>query len=135
VYDTILYENEKNFQKCSFYQRDDKTYRFDFDIDFLKDLKVFKFVTNAKLNRKQVPMEFTTETNEEEKDISPSGNVKERNIEVNPPAEHHSSSKKRKICSFCGASDTPMWRKGPSGKGTLCNACGVKWSIKVPHCK
>jgi len=23
-----------------------------------------------------------------------------------------------------------MWRRGPTGKGTLCNACGVKWSLK-----
>lgn len=36
--------------------------------------------------------------------------------------------KKKKVCHFCGRNDTPMWRRGPSGKGTLCNACGVKWS-------
>eukprot|EP01102_Stenamoeba_stenopodia_P020314 TRINITY_DN786_c0_g4_i1.p1 TRINITY_DN786_c0_g4~~TRINITY_DN786_c0_g4_i1.p1 ORF type:complete len:354 (+),score=59.19 TRINITY_DN786_c0_g4_i1:976-2037(+) len=22
-----------------------------------------------------------------------------------------------------------MWRRGPNGKGTLCNACGVRWSL------
>lgn len=38
--------------------------------------------------------------------------------------------KKKRVCDFCGASDTPMWRRGPQGKGTLCNACGVKWSLK-----
>jgi hypothetical protein len=40
-----------------------------------------------------------------------------------------SSSRKRK-CEFCGTMETPMWRRGPTGKGTLCNACGVKWSLK-----
>jgi len=40
-----------------------------------------------------------------------------------------SSSRKRK-CEFCGTLETPMWRRGPTGKGTLCNACGVKWSLK-----
>jgi hypothetical protein len=35
------------------------------------------------------------------------------------------SGKKQKVCLFCGTSDTPMWRRGPDGKGTLCNACGV----------
>jgi len=40
------------------------------------------------------------------------------------------TAKKKKICDFCGTCDTPMWRRGPSGKGTLCNACGVKWSLK-----
>jgi len=41
------------------------------------------------------------------------------------------SKKKIRICDFCGTSETPMWRKGPQGKGTLCNACGVKWSLKI----
>jgi len=40
-----------------------------------------------------------------------------------------SVSRKRK-CEFCGTMETPMWRRGPTGKGTLCNACGVKWSLK-----
>lgn len=32
-----------------------------------------------------------------------------------------------KQCSYCGSKSTPMWRRGPEGAGTLCNACGVKW--------
>lgn len=32
-----------------------------------------------------------------------------------------------KECEYCGTSVTPMWRRGPSGKSTLCNKCGVKW--------
>jgi hypothetical protein len=31
-------------------------------------------------------------------------------------------------CEVCGTSETPQWRRGPGGKRTLCNACGVKWS-------
>eukprot|EP01117_Protostelium_nocturnum_P011960 TRINITY_DN4377_c0_g1_i1.p1 TRINITY_DN4377_c0_g1~~TRINITY_DN4377_c0_g1_i1.p1 ORF type:complete len:537 (+),score=232.99 TRINITY_DN4377_c0_g1_i1:312-1922(+) len=42
-----------------------------------------------------------------------------------------SGAKKTRLCEFCNASDTPMWRRGPSGKGTLCNACGVKWSLNL----
>ncbi|RKP14912.1 hypothetical protein BJ684DRAFT_14799 [Piptocephalis cylindrospora] len=30
-------------------------------------------------------------------------------------------------CEHCGRTETPMWRKGPHGADTLCNACGVKW--------
>ena len=30
-------------------------------------------------------------------------------------------------CSKCATTCTPMWRAGPLGKGTLCNACGVRW--------
>lgn len=32
-----------------------------------------------------------------------------------------------KQCLYCGSKSTPMWRRGPQGAGTLCNACGVKW--------
>jgi len=33
----------------------------------------------------------------------------------------------KKICVTCGTSDTPLWRKGPSGERTSCNACGIRW--------
>ncbi|RKP23019.1 hypothetical protein SYNPS1DRAFT_31287 [Syncephalis pseudoplumigaleata] len=32
-----------------------------------------------------------------------------------------------KKCMYCNCKNTPMWRRGPQGAGTLCNACGVKW--------
>mmetsp|Transcript_2875 Transcript_2875/g.9033 ORF Transcript_2875/g.9033 Transcript_2875/m.9033 type:complete len:611 (+) Transcript_2875:143-1975(+) len=41
-----------------------------------------------------------------------------------------SSSKTAKVCAFCQTDTTPMWRRGPDGKGTLCNACGVRWSVR-----
>lgn len=30
-------------------------------------------------------------------------------------------------CVVCGVTDTPLWRSGPRGPKTLCNACGVRW--------
>jgi hypothetical protein len=30
-------------------------------------------------------------------------------------------------CAFCGTTNSPSWRKGPSGKGSLCNACATNW--------
>ncbi|KAG0735338.1 hypothetical protein G6F23_011656 [Rhizopus arrhizus] len=42
-----------------------------------------------------------------------------------PPAS--ANNKPNKQCSYCGSKSTPMWRRGPEGAGTLCNACGVKW--------
>jgi hypothetical protein len=38
-----------------------------------------------------------------------------------------SKSSPIKKCLYCGCKTTPMWRRGPQGAGTLCNACGVKW--------
>ncbi|WFD26783.1 hypothetical protein MNAN1_001770 [Malassezia nana] len=33
-----------------------------------------------------------------------------------------------KCCTSCGRSDSPEWRRGPSGHKTLCNACGLRYA-------
>ncbi|KAI8987046.1 hypothetical protein BDB01DRAFT_784386 [Pilobolus umbonatus] len=33
-----------------------------------------------------------------------------------------------RICSDCGRTDAPEWRRGPKGPKTLCNACGLRWA-------
>ena len=32
----------------------------------------------------------------------------------------------KRVCTNCETSKTPMWRWGPTGERTLCNACGVR---------
>ncbi|CAA7057442.1 unnamed protein product [Microthlaspi erraticum] len=32
----------------------------------------------------------------------------------------------KKTCVDCGTSRTPLWRGGPAGPKSLCNACGIK---------
>ncbi|CAM8972416.1 unnamed protein product [Rhodiola kirilowii] len=32
----------------------------------------------------------------------------------------------KKTCVDCGTSKTPLWRSGPAGPKSLCNACGIK---------
>ncbi|KAI8970055.1 GATA zinc finger-domain-containing protein [Mycotypha africana] len=32
------------------------------------------------------------------------------------------------ICTDCGTTSSPEWRKGPNGPKTLCNACGLRWA-------
>ncbi|KAF7311342.1 hypothetical protein MKEN_01035900 [Mycena kentingensis (nom. inval.)] len=34
-------------------------------------------------------------------------------------------------CITCGRTDSPEWRKGPTGPKTLCNACGLRWAKQV----
>jgi hypothetical protein len=41
-------------------------------------------------------------------------------------SEKHSSV----TCKHCGTKTTPLWRTGPSGSKSLCNACGLKWLRK-----
>ncbi|KAK4537330.1 hypothetical protein CDCA_CDCA12G3355 [Cyanidium caldarium] len=34
-------------------------------------------------------------------------------------------------CLQCGATETPLWRSGPLGPKTLCNACGVRYKKRL----
>ncbi len=36
------------------------------------------------------------------------------------------------FCTQCRTTDTPVWRAGPFGHKTLCNACGVRWMKQLP---
>ncbi|RWW29949.1 hypothetical protein BHE74_00058161 [Ensete ventricosum] len=47
-----------------------------------------------------------------------------RSWSVHPPTRFF---KTKKTCIRCGASQTPKWRKGPTGRMTLCNACGIRF--------
>ncbi|XP_021763038.1 GATA transcription factor 16-like [Chenopodium quinoa] len=38
-----------------------------------------------------------------------------------------SSSELLKRCTDCQTTTTPLWRGGPAGPKTLCNACGIKY--------
>ena len=51
-----------------------------------------------------------------------------RNTQVYVPIAVQAPPNAGKKCQVCGTTETPQWRRGPSGKRTLCNACGVKWS-------
>lgn len=44
------------------------------------------------------------------------------------PQQMPVSIEQRRVCIECGCHQTPLWRRGPRGAGTLCNACGVKWN-------
>eukprot|EP00029_Vermamoeba_vermiformis_P013308 TRINITY_DN821_c0_g1_i1.p1 TRINITY_DN821_c0_g1~~TRINITY_DN821_c0_g1_i1.p1 ORF type:complete len:537 (-),score=92.00 TRINITY_DN821_c0_g1_i1:40-1650(-) len=50
---------------------------------------------------------------------------------ASPPTAARSGKNQNKMkrCDMCGTTVTPQWRRGPNGSGTLCNSCGVKWSI------
>lgn len=45
-------------------------------------------------------------------------------------AETHPETGEKR-CTSCGTSNSPEWRKGPSGQKTLCNACGLRFSRSI----
>lgn len=49
------------------------------------------------------------------------------NIEVHSfTSNSNSSSNTVRICSDCSTTTTPLWRSGPRGPKSLCNACGIR---------
>lgn len=36
-----------------------------------------------------------------------------------------------KVCTSCGTRSSPEWRKGPGGRKSLCNACGLRFSRQI----
>jgi len=47
------------------------------------------------------------------------------------PPSGPSRRMKNKVCEMCGKTQSPEWRKGPSGEKSLCNACGLKYARSV----
>ncbi|KAF2285146.1 hypothetical protein GH714_038821 [Hevea brasiliensis] len=37
-----------------------------------------------------------------------------------------SSSNSIRVCADCNTTKTPLWRSGPRGPKSLCNACGIR---------
>ena len=37
------------------------------------------------------------------------------------------------MCTSCGRTDSPEWRRGPSGLKTLCNACGLRYARSLAN--
>ncbi|KAK6129439.1 hypothetical protein DH2020_036815 [Rehmannia glutinosa] len=44
--------------------------------------------------------------------------------------EKKNNSPSPKSCSDCHTTRTPLWRGGPHGPKSLCNACGIKYNKK-----
>ncbi|CAJ2631724.1 GATA transcription factor 16-like protein [Trifolium pratense] len=40
----------------------------------------------------------------------------------------------KKACADCKATKTPLWRGGPNGPKTLCNACGIRYRKRRGSC-
>ncbi|XP_061374919.1 GATA transcription factor 21-like [Gastrolobium bilobum] len=41
-------------------------------------------------------------------------------------ASTHNGNSIIRVCSDCNTSSTPLWRSGPKGPKSLCNACGIR---------
>ncbi|KAF3454573.1 hypothetical protein FNV43_RR05021 [Rhamnella rubrinervis] len=46
------------------------------------------------------------------------------------PLPEEGMDKNKKCCSDCRTTKTPLWRGGPAGPKSLCNACGIRYRKK-----
>ncbi|KAK1293301.1 GATA transcription factor 15 [Acorus calamus] len=46
------------------------------------------------------------------------------------PGAVSAAEEEKKSCSDCRTTKTPLWRGGPSGPKSLCNACGIRYRKK-----
>ncbi|RAL38556.1 hypothetical protein DM860_002534 [Cuscuta australis] len=58
-------------------------------------------------------------------DLSGMGSESEEMMSESPAQERVFSSE-IKTCADCGTTKTPLWRGGPAGPKSLCNACGIR---------
>ena len=56
-------------------------------------------------------------------DIAGGGGIRRRR-----PAPRQRNRQAQRVCSHCHSPETPQWRAGPDGPGTLCNACGIRYA-------
>ncbi|ORX78940.1 hypothetical protein K493DRAFT_293436 [Basidiobolus meristosporus CBS 931.73] len=54
--------------------------------------------------------------------------LEEHKVSMTPKKKKKRVAIQDKCCTSCKRIDSPEWRKGPEGPGTLCNSCGLKWS-------
>ncbi|KAG1365274.1 GATA transcription factor 15 [Cocos nucifera] len=59
--------------------------------------------------------------------MDPSGEKETGSVDLGGSRE---SSGELKSCADCRTTKTPLWRGGPSGPKSLCNACGIRYRKK-----
>ncbi|KAL5541907.1 hypothetical protein UlMin_009617 [Ulmus minor] len=47
-------------------------------------------------------------------------------MNIKSPNGASSEETQKKTCADCGTTKTPLWRGGPAGPKSLCNACGIR---------
>ena len=80
-----------------------------------------KSSTNTASSSKSRPIKFIEDSTAE----SDTPNLNE------PFNDANLTEEKERQCLTCNRRHTPLWRRGPQGTGTLCNACGVKWNKQL----
>ncbi|XP_063901786.1 uncharacterized protein LOC135121397 [Zophobas morio] len=81
-----------------------------------------------------IPVNRVAQTGQEaQRYILPDGKIKYNTEYINKNALL--PRKPLRFCAECKATDTPQWRRGPDGKVSLCNACGIRFDKRRREAK
>lgn len=110
--------------------------------NFQQEIRGDTLLNNIKNQELQRQMNIRTSSNKDNTTISDNLGITEANFVKRPfTVRNNRVQKKPKkytklkslrqqnyVCTHCGTTQTPEWRKGPKGSRTLCNACGLFYS-------
>ncbi|GAB4850824.1 hypothetical protein Ancab_030123 [Ancistrocladus abbreviatus] len=57
---------------------------------------------------------------------SDSADMSHKHPDAAASSEESQVTEIKKTCADCGTFETPLWRGGPAGPKSLCNACGIR---------
>lgn len=80
--------------------------------------------TRAKIGKRNQEMSFDDMITPGREAFIPKAALESSSSEFNEDFIVEGSGKK---CAFCFVRNSPIWRQGPDGHGTLCHSCGIKW--------
>lgn len=74
------------------------------------------------------PVKNNNNNSNSQSKVTKSNSISPKNTKKSDhPSSRSSSNPGNRQCLNCFCTSTPMWRRGPDGVASLCNACGVKF--------
>uniref|UniRef100_A0A0C9QV69 TSA: Wollemia nobilis Ref_Wollemi_Transcript_7469_1487 transcribed RNA sequence n=1 Tax=Wollemia nobilis TaxID=56998 RepID=A0A0C9QV69_9CONI len=67
---------------------------------------------------------------EEDSESKTPDHVNNTNTDTNTGGVHSPRNNALRVCVDCNTTKTPLWRSGPQGPKSLCNACGIRYRKK-----
>ncbi|KAL6974533.1 hypothetical protein U1Q18_028718 [Sarracenia purpurea var. burkii] len=80
---------------------------------------IYKMMNSVRTSTEAAPTDPRTKFKDQELSSSPMETDYNNTI-------NNSSNNPIRVCSDCNTTKTPLWRSGPSGPKSLCNACGIR---------
>jgi len=99
------------------------------EIHLLRGLQIFDPSTDPNTSHLATSMRYPVGCS-----ISSIDSTIKVNQRINVEDQSDNTPEKRKVehsCELCRTTCTPEWRRGPTGRNSLCNACGLRYAKRL----